>query len=87
MFGGPFLGRTHISDGFPRNRIGALWATYIDRKDIESTVGTILALNTRAVKRYALTASGPLRELVWLPEDATYCFSYVHSYVLRAVHT
>ena len=57
MFGGPFLGRTHISDGFPRNRIGALWATYIDRKDIESTVGTILALSTRAVKRYAVTAS------------------------------
>ena len=57
MFRKPFLGRTHISDGFPRNRIGALWATHIDRRDIESTVGTILALTTRAVKRYVLAAS------------------------------
>ena len=57
MFGGPFLGRTRISDGFPQNRIGALWATYNDRTDIESMVGTILALTTRAVKRYVLSAT------------------------------
>ena len=56
MFVGLFLGRTHISDGFPQNRIGALWAMHIDRRDIKSTVGTILILNTRAVKRCLLTA-------------------------------
>ena len=57
MFGGPFLGRTHISDGFLRNMIRALWATYIDRRDIESTVGTILTLITRTVKRNVLVDS------------------------------
>ena len=72
MFGGPFLRRTHISDGFPRNRIGALWVTHIDRRDIEITVGTILALTTRAVKRYMLTESAVVMNIVKLQLFA-YC--------------
>ena len=48
---------THFRWLSAKQDCGALWATHIDGRDIESTVGTILALTTRAVKRYVLAAS------------------------------
>ena len=55
MFGGPFLERTHIS--FRETGSGLSGPRISTADTIESTVGTILALSTRAVMRYVLAVS------------------------------
>ena len=59
MFGGPFHKRTHISEGFPQNRIRVSGPHIWTEDTIESMVGTTVALSTRTVKSATcLKASG-----------------------------
>ena len=71
---GPFLGVHKFPMFFPHNRIAALWATQIDRRDITSTVGTILSSTTRAGKRYVFVDSDWSQKLKCLlaPQSCMY---------------